>query len=320
MAQSFLPSVTPFIVGDNPTSVGNRWDEWLDRFENFLAAMDIKDATRKRAMLLHCAGEEVHKIFRTLEDTGEAKDYTAAKTKLTAYFKPQQNIEYERYIFGHTQQNPSETLDQYHTRLRHLASTCEFTDASTEIKSQIILQCKSSRLRRRALQKPKITLKELLDQERALETSETHPSGMEETRETANLLESQRKYEPWNDRSQRKGTEQQPGQRTASCYNCGGIFPHRKEKPCPAQGKICRACDKPNHFARYCKTTAKEFQAGNWKNNKVNNLDELPPPTNDSSSSEDEYAFGIQEQQVNNTTTQQNKICQMTTVNSRKPQ
>ena len=99
MAQSFLPSVPPFSVGDNPISVGAHWDEWLDRFENFLAAMDIKDATRKRAMLIHCAGEEVHKIFCTLEKTGEAKDYDIAKTKLTEHFKLQKNIEYERYKF-----------------------------------------------------------------------------------------------------------------------------------------------------------------------------------------------------------------------------
>lgn len=191
MTQSFLPSFPPFIVGDNPTSIGNRWDEWLDRFENFLAAMDIKDATRKRAMLLHFAGEEVHKIFRTLEDTGEAKDYAIATTTLTAHFKPQKNIEYERYVFRRAQQDPSESLDKYHTRLKQLAATCEFNDAPTEIKSQIILQCKSSQLRRRALRNPKLTLKELLDQGRAAETSETHASGMEQTQGTVNNIEKQ---------------------------------------------------------------------------------------------------------------------------------
>ncbi len=163
MAHSLIPPVfPPFIIGDNPTAVGSRWDEWLDRFENYLAAMDIKDATRKRAMMIHFAGEDVYKIFRTLEETGEAQDYDIAKAKLTEYFKPQQNIEYERYVFRRSQQQPSETLDQYYTRLRKLASTCDFTDIAAEIKSQIVLNGQSSRLRRRALRNPKLLLLLLL--------------------------------------------------------------------------------------------------------------------------------------------------------------
>ncbi len=170
MAHSLIPPVfPPFIIGDNPTAVGSRWDEWLDRFENYLAAMVIKDATKKRAMMIHFAGKDIYKIFRTLEETGEAKDYDIAKAKLTEYFKPQQNIEYERYVFRRSQQQPSETLDQYYTRLRQLASTCDFTDIAAEIKSQIVLNGQSSRLRRRALRNPKLTLKE--QEQRAVEGS-----------------------------------------------------------------------------------------------------------------------------------------------------
>ncbi len=91
MAHSLLPPVfLPFIIGDNPNAVGSCWYEWLDCFESYLAAMDIKDATRKRAMVVHFAGEDVYKIFRTFEETGQAKDYNIAKAKLTEYFKPQQ--------------------------------------------------------------------------------------------------------------------------------------------------------------------------------------------------------------------------------------
>ena len=112
MAQSLLLSVPPF-------SVGARWNEWLDCFENFMAAMDIKNATWKYAMLIHCAGKEIEE--------------TEAKTKLMEHFKPQQNIKYECYKFPCSRQNTNETLDQYHTRLKHLASTCDFADSTTEI-------------------------------------------------------------------------------------------------------------------------------------------------------------------------------------------
>ena len=38
------------------------------------------------------------------------------------------------------------SLDSYHTRLRQLAKTCEFTDIDKEIKERIILTCGSSSL------------------------------------------------------------------------------------------------------------------------------------------------------------------------------
>ena len=306
MAQSFgAPCFPPFVIGDNPTAVGSRWDEWLDRFENYLAAMDIKDATRKRAMMIHFAGEDVYKIFRTLEETGEAKDYDVAKAKLTEYFKPQQNVEYERYVFRRAQQQSSETLDQYYTRLRQLAATCDFADVAAEIKSQIVLNGYSSRLRRRALRNPKLTLKELLDYGRAQETSETQASGMERNQDKVNSVQNQQQINQskWRRNGRlNKNREQWKGQRSKDCFNCGGKFPHPKEKPCPAKGKTCRACNKLNHFAKYCRTTAKPCRAA--QTNNMNNVFVQPGSSqshHDSSSSDDEYSFAVQSQSVNTT-------------------
>ena len=51
----------------------------------------MKDATRKRALLLYSAGEEVSDIFETLPDQGEEKDYAKAVTALNGYFHPKVN-------------------------------------------------------------------------------------------------------------------------------------------------------------------------------------------------------------------------------------
>ena len=42
--------------------------------------------------------------------------------------------------------------------------------------------------------------------------------------------------------------------RNKSCYRCGGNFPHNNG--CPAEGKTCNKCQKPNHFAVVCRTKA----------------------------------------------------------------
>ena len=38
-----------------------------------------------------------------------------------------------------------------------------------------------------------------------------------------------------------------------SCFKCGRSWPHRNDE-CPAKGKICTKCRKPNHFAKACKS------------------------------------------------------------------
>ncbi len=89
-------------------------------------------------MLLHFAGEGVYRIFKTLPDTGEPKDYEKAVEKLTVYFAPKQNKEYEHYVFRQTKQDSAETLDAFHTRLRNLSLTFQFPETDSEIITQII--------------------------------------------------------------------------------------------------------------------------------------------------------------------------------------
>ena len=60
------PAILPFDTEIDPTSVGTRWSKWIQRFENFLVAMNIMNDGRKRALLLHLAGERVHDIYDTL--------------------------------------------------------------------------------------------------------------------------------------------------------------------------------------------------------------------------------------------------------------
>ena len=82
-----LPPFPSFSVHEDNASVGPRWKKWLKRFEMYLAAHDVKDATRKTALLLYSAGEEVSDTFETLPDQGEEKDYAKAVTALNGHTK-----------------------------------------------------------------------------------------------------------------------------------------------------------------------------------------------------------------------------------------
>jgi hypothetical protein len=259
-----LPQLPAFVPDADPTSVAQRWKRWLDRFENLLVALNITDNNRKKALLLHLAGETVYEIYEGLvvepvdadADPAVHNVYINAKRALDNYFNPKRNAEFEVYTFRKTQQNQEETLDAYHSRLRSQARYCEFANTDTEIKSHIIQTCTSSRLRRRALSEPNLTLQQLLDIGRSMEAAERQVKCIEHgINEEAVAAVS---------RAGQRRTTMPPrnhGNNTQTCRFCGGSFPHPGGRmACPAWGKTCRACSKFHHFAVVCRSAAGDNQ------------------------------------------------------------
>ena len=259
-----LPPMGRFDPHSDSASLATRWEQWLKRFNIYLRAGKITDKTQQRALLLYMAGPEVQTIFETLTDTGNDDDFKTAVEKLSEYFMPKKNIEYEIYTFRQARQSADETLDQYHTRLRKLATTCEFADADREIKMQIIQSCASSRLRKKALRDSTLTLNALLAEGRSIEVTERQAAGIEkslatikldepgpsETDDSLNAIRSQ-------PRRQSLPREEKPKRK---CYYCGLDYPH-KTNGCPAEGKECSLCHKMNHFARVCKSSQNRDRA-----------------------------------------------------------
>ena len=148
MGLSQLPPFRPDEEGIS--SLAPRWKRWSDRFDNLMTALNVTDNARKKALLLHLAGETVFDIFEGLvvaeiaHDADPAVDnvYTVAKRALDEHFNPKKNIEFERYsMFRLAKQYYGEAIEAYVVRLRSLAKYCEFADADAEIKSHLIQAC-----------------------------------------------------------------------------------------------------------------------------------------------------------------------------------
>jgi len=160
--------------------VAQRWKRWSDHFDNLTVALNITDPTRQKALFLHLAGDAVYDIIYqglvlpdVAEDANPEEDnvYINAKRALNDYFTPRRNSEFEIYSFRKSTQAGNETIDAYHARLRALANYCQFRDTDAEIKSHIIQTCISTRLRSKELTEPNLTLNQLVDIGRAMETS-----------------------------------------------------------------------------------------------------------------------------------------------------
>jgi hypothetical protein len=278
-----IPVFPIFDVDGDITSVGPRWTKWLTRFENMLVALGVTDKERKKALLLHIAGERVNDIFDALNIEFETSEdmYEKTKKSLSEHFEPKRNVRFEIFNFRQARQMSSETLDQYHVRLRGLAKYCEFESIDNEIMSHIIQTCTSSNIRRRALRDDKLTLKNLLELACTLEMAEVQATGIEaavapeqmrinQVREVDKFVNkvSNNSAGYYKDTQKEINTyeHKQNSQREKKCFYCGGSYPHYK-RICSAKGKICHKCGKEGHFARCCKNRGQVKQAVNSMNN-----------------------------------------------------
>jgi hypothetical protein len=295
-----IPHFPSFDFEADKANAGPRWNKWVNRLENMFVALDLEskdDDARMRALLLHYAGENVHDIYEA-ECGSSTKDYAGSVKVLTDYFNPKKNVQMEIYTFRNCSQKESQTLDEFVTELRTLAKDCEFTSVDKEILSQVIQHCRSNRLRRRALREPDKNLAEIMELGRTMELVDTQAETMEKAsvqavnkgRNTRETGRTQSRYqgqgharEQQRTRYQGQGQSQEQERRAQKCMRCCGAYPHT-QGPCPAQGKICGYCKKPNHFTSAClKLKRKEAVKG---------------VAQEASSSDDEYEYSIECDQI----------------------
>ena len=64
-----IVSPAPFKVLGEQTSLAQKWDQYVKRFDYYIKASGVTRDEQKRALLLHVSGE-VQDLFETLTDTG----------------------------------------------------------------------------------------------------------------------------------------------------------------------------------------------------------------------------------------------------------
>ena len=260
-----IPVQERFNIGET-TSAGPRWTRYVERFELMLEAFEITDDARKKALLLHSAGEEIFCIYSSFTDKSNL-NYKQVKDQIDSYFTPKKSLEFEIYKFRTCKQNENETIDAFYGRLRNLSANCEFHDRNLEIRMQIIQKCCSDRLRKKALQQS-MSLDELLSFARSLEISESQAREMSQNKESVNAMKTEEKKEEYRIKKNNEKSEKK-------CFRCGMKWPH--DNNCPAIGKKCKRCNGLNHFQQMCRTKGK--------------VSKLENDTNDESSAEESEWF-----------------------------
>ena len=282
MAQAInLPAPSNFSPHGEPSAVAKKFQKWLTNFENFLLASNITEDAQKKANLLYLMGEQTFEIFETLTKADES--YTSAKNALTTHFSISKNVPFERHKFHLAEQAEGEATDQFITRLRSLAISCEFKDTDEQIRDALITKTRSSKLRQQLLMEKELTLDKALEKAKILETATFNKKSIEQKRdgEINFLKKSGLKKQPApsaqnkSENHDRQRNDHQLKKPIKKCNRCGfrGHLGYECQR---SKDKICSNCNKQGHFAKCCRS--KKFS----NNNDVKNIENVE---------EDEYLF-----------------------------
>ena len=209
-------------------------------------------------------GREVHKTlaFATPEvetATDGTRTWKRTTEQLTTAFRdycsPKKNITYERHKFNTRNQEETESIDQYVTELRTLASTCEFENLKEGlIRDRVVCGIRNQALKERLLRECDLTLKKAVDICRAAEVSREQVKSLTENKPAnVDALGKSTSTERERNRTARHNTYRPNTNTTKNpCGNCGR---QHELKSCPAYGKKCNNCHKLGHFAKFCRSS-----------------------------------------------------------------
>lgn len=286
MAEANLKS---FDVETDPSTLGQRWNRWFRSFEIYIMAKNITGNDRKKALLLHHAGEQVQDIWFTLNESSQEPAegdniYNVCKDALMNYFSPKGNHTFQRHILRSMGQNEGESISHYIARLRTQSVNCgleQYND--TLVIDQLIEKCLSTDLRKELLKEgDNLTLDRAIGLATSWEAAERQAKKIEvgsslvqnctgDSTDVAAIYTKNRDQEKLR------------------CFRCGSYKHFARDKECRARGVECRKCHKKGHYAEFCKSGG---QSGN-KSKSSEYREDKAEIRNIEENSEDDQAYVV---------------------------
>ena len=291
---SIIPKFNLLTGSRDVSELATSWERWKRSMELYFVAESISNAERKQAKLLCHGGLDLQDIFYSQpghDDTPAAdRDvYQHTIAILDKYFLPKANPTYERYILRGLKQGKEESIDQFLVKLRKQAKKCDFGDREEEfLGDQVIEGCASNALRKRLLEKGKVSLAEIETLARTFETVSIHVDALNATKKpedaqtvgriaknsrgnrvdrNKNDFQTQRSGNSASSVQNNKGDTSQKDntKRRSKCYRCGSEEHFAKSADCPAREATCKKCNLKGHYAKYCRTKSQKSSAKSVK-------------------------------------------------------
>ena len=242
----------------NPTE----WADWKQRFSRYRSATKLKDEDEEVQIssLIYAMGNEAEHVFQSFqfENNDDSKKYDVVLQKFNEYFIQKKTLIHERAKFNLRSQGTGEPVEAFIRSLYEMSEKCEFTDKQDRIRDRLAVGLSDNTLSERLQLMDDLTLDKAVQIARQSEMvksqiQDLNPRNVEEVksfRQNKNRHTQFQKSKPNANQNYQRGSNHQ----SQSCTRCNKK--HNKNAKCPAMGKRCRLCNKPNHFEVCCRTKA----------------------------------------------------------------
>jgi hypothetical protein len=256
--------IPPFKSLDtNPGGTLESFNKYVDRIRLAFDLVFLKnDGTpydptekQKKAMLLFRGGDDMNDLFEHVGKVTTADTFDAAVKKIQDGLKDRTNSTVQRNLLLTNHPQGSKSFEKWSKEITNTAKLISYDnyDWKAAAVDAMLLQTSNHRLRERALQED-MDFDKFLKLGIAKEQSTKGAAQLEvasgQSPHTSNDTEEVRRLRREN-KKLKKQTESLKV--TDRCDRCG-YDNCKRDQQCPAMGKTCSKCSKPNHFSKVCRS------------------------------------------------------------------
>lgn len=254
--------------------ITSNFTTFKEEVQIYLVATETEKKSREVqvARLKNLLGSDGLKLYRSLTTETDKETTKSILEVLEKHCVPRENITVNIYKLLSRKQLPEEPFEQFYAELRRLIRPCKFEDQEEKILTALIaLGVRSTETQQRLLRDDNqlddvikfCTSVELSERNMQLikkDNTQMYGFKVNSDVNVVNHSSSERKVTQNNSQYRNNVTQnnsqyrhQQPQkiEHIIQCSRCGKD--HLGRSNCPALGKICNFCSKPNHFSNVCR-------------------------------------------------------------------
>ena len=244
------------------------YENWLASWENYAISMDLTLLPQQKqiAHLRHCLSDDMRSLLK--DSLGVPLDAAMPVTEVLQHIdrkmRGQRNLTVRRQLFNQCRQQASQSFDSFFAHLRQLARDAELCATCHDSRlTDAIITGLSDRALAERLQAmdPPPSLEQVKIKCRSHESARKNNSELQQNSSQNANINKMSAYKQ-NKRNANKPEASRPRspsrsripdeiKKKFSCLRCGDQKRHSNGK-CPAKGKVCKTCNKPDHFNTVC--------------------------------------------------------------------
>ena len=192
-ATSATVTFTPGLHGTVAVFDGTQ-EEWIDyaeRLDSYFIANDIRDAAKKRAILLNAVGPSTYRLIKTLCLPGKPTDHSFEEIvdKVKNHINPKPSPIVKRLEFNKRKQLPGESVAEYIAAIRKIAEDCEYGTMLNEmLRDRLVLGVTDKRVQKRSLRESKLSYTESQDMALAAEAADKDSQSIQESTDASGQI------------------------------------------------------------------------------------------------------------------------------------